>query len=100
MDILSDLYSLGHVLFHAITGVTAIADRKVNDAIESHTTGRIRKLSAMRRDLPKEICDWTHSLMETRPCDRPDSAAHALQLFNALLKQMNPVTSPARASRR
>jgi serine/threonine protein kinase len=87
MDQRSDLYSLGHVLFHALAGHTAIVGENVDDMVEAHRSGQFQRLDALRPDLPPSLCEWIHYLSQTHPEDRPFSAASALALFLDVIEE-------------
>lgn len=85
MDQRTDLYSLGHLLFHALAGRTAVVGEEVDDLVEAHRGGIILDLADMRPDIPTPLHEWIHFLMQTVPEDRPFSAASALELFSDVM---------------
>jgi len=90
IDVRSDLYSVGHILFYALTGKHAAQGYSVEDVIDSHLAGRNYHLSDTRQDLPMRLCSWVESLMARQPSDRPPTAHEALTGFRSLFAAHSP----------
>ena len=83
-DIRADIYALGCVLYHALTGQVPFPDKNMVNKMIAHATQTPKRLAASRPDLPdglQTILDW---MMAKDPAQRyptPDRAALALQVF-------------------
>ncbi len=85
----ADLYSLGCVLYHALTRREPFQGVSVAGVIEAHLRHEFRPLAERRPDLPPGLCAWVECLMARNPEERPGSAAEAL----AGLEWLMPVSS-------
>ena len=83
-DIRADIYALGCVLYHALTGQVPFPDKNMVNKMIGHATQTPKRLAELRPDLPdglQAILDW---MMAKDPAQRyptPDRAAQALQVF-------------------
>lgn len=79
----SDVYSLGIVLFEALTGRSPYRGGSVEEVLERHRRQEIIKPEG----LPEALWDAIGSCLEQSPADRPDAAelAHRLTLSRPLL---------------
>jgi serine/threonine protein kinase len=84
-DVRTDLYSLGCVFYHALTGKDPFRGATVEDIIQAHLQHDFRPLAARRPDLPPAVCDWVENLMSKNPGDRPTDATSALKALVAAL---------------
>jgi streptogramin lyase len=74
VDARADIYSLGAMLFHALTGETPFADRHHEAILWAHLTERPPAASARRPGLPRELDAVIGRAMAKRPADRYPSA--------------------------
>jgi len=83
-DIRADIYSLGCILFHALTGQVPFPDKNIVNKMVKHASEPTKRLATFRADVPdglQTILDW---MMAKDPAQRyptPDRAAQALQVF-------------------
>lgn len=81
LDQRTDLYSLGCVLYFALTQSSPFKGSSVGETMNNHLTHHVRPLHRYRPDLPNSICEFVMMLIERAPMKRPDDAVEAYQLF-------------------
>jgi serine/threonine protein kinase len=85
-DVRSDIYSLGCVLYHCLTGQPPFADSNRVRVMVKHATEKARPLKELNPSVPdglQQILDW---MMAKDPAQRyptPERAAKALEMFLA-----------------
>jgi serine/threonine protein kinase len=85
-DIRSDVYSLGCILYHCLTGQVPFPDSNPVRQMVRHTTEAPKPVRSLSPEVPEglqQILDW---MMHKDPAQRyptPDRAAKALQVFLA-----------------
>jgi serine/threonine protein kinase len=82
-DIRSDIYSLGCVLYHALTGQPPFPDKSVVNSVMRHATEPARPLSDFMPHVPDGLQNVLSWMMAKDPNQRyatPERAATALQL--------------------
>src|SRR4051794_14215806 len=88
LDGRSDLYSLGCVLYHLLTGrVPFPADSKLA-CLAMRVVGRPDPISGLRPDLPARLVGVVERLMAPRPEDRYPGASEAAEALLSLLGSM------------
>ena len=99
VDARSDLYSLGNVLYYALTGKTAHDGRTITEIIASHLYKESELLSLKRPDLSAGFVQWLDGLMQRDPAARPKDAGEALRgLHDWGATRPTPVRSHIQAS--
>lgn len=84
IDIRADIYSLGCVLYHALTGQPPFPDKNILNQMVRHATEKPRPLREFNPQVPdglQQIIDW---MMAKKPDERyptPERAAQALGMF-------------------
>jgi serine/threonine protein kinase len=84
IDVRADIYSLGCVLFHCLTGAPPFPDKNLLNQLVRHATEKPKPLREFNPQVPdglQQIIDW---MMAKQPDDRyptPERAAQALQMF-------------------
>lgn len=94
VDVRTDLYSLGCVLYYAMTGAYPFQGNSMEAVIEAHLHPNISPLASLRKDVPAPWCNWVQWLMNFRPEDRPANAEIALESFKQILA-VNPGQLPS-----
>lgn len=99
-DIRSDIYSLGCVLYHALTGQPPFQDKSVVNSVLRHATEQPRPLSESMAQVPDGLQSVLNWMLAKNPAQRyptPDRAAQALQLFLNNTPQLRPAPAPLAA---
>lgn len=85
LDVRSDLYSLGCVLYYSLTGSYPCNGATVEQVMNAHLSHQVAPLQSLRPDVESLLTDWIMWLMSRQPEERPESAADALRVFQGLL---------------
>jgi HEAT repeat protein len=93
VDLRTDLYALGTVLYYALTQQHPFQGTDSSQIIISHLYHRFVPLASLRPDLPTSMCAWVERLMSQDIKDRPATASEALRIFNAIVHQESAVFS-------
>ena len=83
-DIRSDIYSLGCVLYHTLTGQPPFPDKSVLNQVMRHATEQPRLLTDFLSEVPDGLQNVMNWMMAKDPAQRyatPERAAQALNLF-------------------
>jgi hypothetical protein len=97
VDFRADIYGLGCVLFHSLTGCSAFEAKTLGEILSQKVSGKIPDAKLKRPDLPPEVCDLLKDLLahkrENRPQDYPTLIARcrAIQQGRAVAKKGAPV---------
>ena len=99
-DIRCDIYSLGCVLYHALTGQPPFPDKSVLNQVMRHATEPPRPLADFLSTVPDGLQNVMNWLLAKDPAERyatPLKAAQALNLFlkNTPAPRVTPAASPA-----
>jgi hypothetical protein len=86
---ISDLYSLGVLLFHLVTGTHPIPGKTVEEVRGAHARGEHRRLRDLRADLPSAFVDVIERALAIEPVARFESAG----AFEAALRGLQSGTS-------
>jgi serine/threonine protein kinase/Tfp pilus assembly protein PilF len=93
----SDLYGLGVLLFHLVTGTYPYAARTLLELRDAHQSARRRRLHDLRPDLPEGFVHVVERALEPSPQSRYQSAGalqrgltHALGLESGLMSAYSP----------
>jgi serine/threonine protein kinase len=85
-DIRSDIYSLGCVLYHTLTGQPPFPDTNIISQMIRHATEPPRPLKELNPAVPdglQQIVNWMLAKAPAQRYPTPDRAAQALQVFLA-----------------
>jgi len=77
IDARSDIYSLGIVLFEAVTGRLPFAGATVDDFVSQHTTGGAPDVRTHRPDTPDGLANVIARCMAREPAERWQTAGEA-----------------------
>jgi serine/threonine protein kinase len=83
-DIRSDIYSLGCVLYHALTGQPPFPDTSLINQMIRHATEPARPLKEFNSGIPdglQQIMNWMLAKEPAQRYPTPERAAQALQVF-------------------
>jgi serine/threonine protein kinase len=92
-DIRSDLYSVGCVLYHALSGQAPFADRQMVRVMIRHATEKAAPLKKFNPAVPDGLQQVVDTLMAKDPAQRystPDQAAKALKPFLGSTQVLRP----------
>ncbi len=78
----ADLYSLGAVLFEALTGVLPCTGNTIDEVLSWHASARATRPSEHRAGIPEAIDDLVGALLERDPNDRVVRTAAAVRRLN------------------
>ncbi len=85
----TDLYSLGNVLYACFAGRPPFAGRTLTRVIESLRQDTPSRLDLISPDLPVEIVELVHDLLNKRPADRPPTALAVMNRMKAIRAGLN-----------
>jgi serine/threonine protein kinase len=75
----TDLYSLGHVLYHALARLPAFYAPKIEDVLRMHLQSDPVGIQDIRPDVSAELAGWLRQLMERDPARRHADATSAVR---------------------
>src|SRR5262249_52033144 len=84
IDIRADIYSLGCVLYHALTGEPPFPDKNLLSQMVRHATETPRPLQEFNTAIPEglqQIVNWMLAKQAPQRYPTPERAAQALQVF-------------------
>jgi hypothetical protein len=79
----TDLYSLGCVLYEAVSGKKAFDAKTVTEVIQKHVDHDMIPIEVICPHLPQWLTYWINRLMAKNPKDRPSSAQQAIDELRA-----------------
>jgi serine/threonine protein kinase len=81
LDARSDLYALGCIFYHSLSGRVPFNGDTSPAVMASHLRHLVTPLHDIRPDLPHWVCDWVMWFINRKSEDRPDNAKIALDAF-------------------
>jgi hypothetical protein len=101
-DIRSDLYSLGCVMYEALTGAPPYAGQSAEEVLEKHREGSPPRLHTRRPEVPEEISDFVARLMARNPDRRPQGPGQALEELRDMAVRLSEAgrIKPVKAARK
>jgi eukaryotic-like serine/threonine-protein kinase len=99
-DIRADIYSLGCVLYHSLTGQPPFPDKSVLNQIMRHATEPPRALAEFSPEVPDGLQNVLNWMLAKDPAHRyatPEKAAQALNLFLRNTPPSRPAPLPVPA---
>jgi tetratricopeptide (TPR) repeat protein len=94
----SDVYSLGVLLYHLVTGTFPVRGGSVAELEDAHRRGEIRMLRDVRPDLPSPFVRAVESALARSPAARPASAGAFEAELRAVLQPETASLPPAAAA--
>jgi len=79
----TDLYALGSVMYAMMAGRSPFAGKKLTQVIESLKRDRPVPLDLINPDIPEEVVEIVHQLLEKDPADRPPTALAVMNRLKA-----------------
>lgn len=83
VDIRTDLYALGCVLYESLAARKPFDGKTVNEVIDKHLDHDVVPLGQLCPHLPQWLTYWVMRLMSCKPDERPASAQQAIEEFRA-----------------
>lgn len=87
LDQRADLYSLGCVLYFALSQKSPFRGNTPAVTIQNHMGNQVSNIRELRPDLPLPLANWLMSLLKRYPRSRPENAREAFRQFNEALRQ-------------
>lgn len=84
-DTRSDIYSLGCVLFHCLTGEVAYPDRNPVRKMMRHAREPLRNVAEINRDVPQSIADVVSTMLAKDPDQRYQKAEDVARALENLI---------------
>jgi len=82
----SDVYALGVLLYHLVSGSYPATGRSLAELLEAHREGKVKALRDVRPDLPENFLEVVDRACSTDPAQRFSSAAELEQALQSLVK--------------
>lgn len=88
LDQRSDLFSLGTLLFHLLTGVLPFSGNNPSIILRNIIEGKRPEVLELAPDVPGSLADLVESLLQTDPDDRPSGCAAVYDRLEAVLTEV------------
>lgn len=90
----ADLYSLGIVLFEAITGRTPFAPGSASQVLREHLTDTVPDIRKLNPDTPQALNEVIQRLLKKDPSDRYQTAAAVAHDLECITRMLNATHEP------
>lgn len=80
----TDLYALGSLMYAMLTGRPPFKGKKITEVIESLKRDRPVPLDLVNPELPEDLVELVHQLLEKKPEDRPPTALAVMNRMKAM----------------
>jgi len=91
----TDLYAIGGVLYHMLSGRPPFEGDDPADIVARHVQAEVEPLQRLLPELSADICAIVHQCLEKVRVDRPVNAAAVIASIDACLEQMAGGFDPA-----
>ena len=95
----SDIYAVGVLLYHLVTGKYPVEGRSWTDVVSKHEQGDVLRLRDARPDLPEEFVRAVERSIETDPACRYESAGTFSAALSHFIEPAAPRLSVPRLSK-
>ena len=95
----SDIYALGVLLFHGLTGIFPVTGRTLREVHERHRAGQRTSLSEARSDLPLALVSVVDRALAPDPAARSQTADEMAAALDAVARDARTVPTGARVRR-
>jgi serine/threonine-protein kinase len=82
----SDIYALGVLLYHLVTGAFPVTGRSLRELRDRHRTGQRSTLNEVRGDLPPAFVSAVDRALSVSPSDRFQSAGEMAEALDAFVR--------------
>lgn len=94
-DTRADIYSMGCVLFHSLTGqIPWPTLRDPLDLVNAHLFTPPTRVEELVEGVDPELAEWVYWLLGKLPDDRPASAQDALRVLTKIMLRLNKEANP------
>lgn len=93
IDLKVDLYAIGCVYYHALTGMYPFDSDTAAGVMAAHLQHHVTPIQEVREGIPLWACDWIMWHINRDPADRPASARDSLRVFVENDEQSSPPLS-------
>lgn len=80
----TDLYALGSVMYSMLAGRAPFTGKRITQVIDSLQRDRPVPLDLVQPDLPEELVELVHELLEKDPADRPPTALAVMNRLKSM----------------
>ncbi|MBA3709844.1 MAG: serine/threonine protein kinase [Planctomycetes bacterium] len=87
VDYRADIYGLGCVLYHALTGTPAFNSRTLGEIVSSKVSGTIPNPAVLRNTIPREVADLVTKMLARDRAARPQSYEELIATCDRLAGQ-------------